>query len=171
MKITPRTFGLALALSVAACAGTNGIDAVPAGRISQTCRVAIPNADKVVDAFQDRRAATMEVGNDSGWCGWYDRLVETEGSDLPWISAQVSRAPAHGVVRVRQDADRVHVEYQPAPGYVGPDAFAVRLGPGYALRSAAVNVVPATPPSSGPQSPEAGVTSSVLQNDSFIEVR
>jgi hypothetical protein len=148
----------ALGLALAGCAGLaefNGFATGPAGPRSPSCHVAIADAARPRDMFQDTREARMTTG-DGGWCGWAVRLVDQQGAWHEWTRATVARAPAHGETRVRLDGPVVHIEYRPAPGYRGPDAFAVRLGPGFALRQAQVDVVAGVP---GPPAPEIMITS------------
>jgi hypothetical protein len=153
MRRGVKLLGLIFLSAIAGCAGASGILDVASGPRAQPCNVMIPDAGAVRDPFQDDRAATMEIGNDGGWCGWYDDLQD----GTHWFRSIVAEAPAHGQLRVRRDFERVHVEYSANPGYLGPDAFAVRLGPGFSLRSAKVAVVTASR-DSGAAGNEVGIT-------------
>ena len=144
--------GLALA-GCAHLARINGFAVGPVGARAAPCEVAI--ADGPRDMFLDTRVARMKVG-DGGWCGWAVRLVDQDGARYRWDRAIVARAPSHGEVRVRDGRRFAHIEYRPAPGYRGLDAFAVELAPGFALRRAEVRVVASAP---GPAEPERVITS------------
>ncbi len=145
-------------LGLAGCANLaelNGFAVGPLGPRASRCEVAIAGAATPRDAFKDTREARMTVGG-SGWCGWAVRLVDQNDIQYPWDRALVARAPAHGEVRVVQDGQVAHIEYRPAPGYLGADSFAVELAPGLAPRRASVEVVAPTP---GPAAPETVITS------------
>ena len=146
-------------LALTGCAdlpALNGFSTGPIGERATPCRVAIADSAGRRDIFLDTRAAHMSVGNGGGWCGWTVHVVDQNDAEYPWDRALVARAPQHGTLRIRPDGLPVHIEYRPQPGYVGTDEFAVELAPGFALREATVEVVPATP---GPLTPETAITS------------
>lgn len=163
MKQAFGAFGLSAILAATGCAGASGIVDAPAGQRAQSCRVGIADPAALTDAFRDTRSAAMDVGNDGGWCGWYARLSDVDGGPTNYLSAAIAQPPTHGTLRVRRDADRVHIEYQPAAGYVGSDTFAVRLNPGNSLHTTNVTVTQASVAATATVQPEAGVTSSVTQ--------
>jgi hypothetical protein len=146
--------GLALA-GCADLAALNGFATGPAGERASPCAVTVDDAGTPREMFGDTRVARMTTG-DGGWCGWAVRLQDQGGAPYRWDRAEVSRAPAHGEIRVRPDGALVHVEYRPAPGYRGADGFAVRLGPGFSERAAVVQVVA---PGAGAAVPEPVITS------------
>ena len=160
-------FILALGLALAGCANLtrlNGFATGPEGARATPCEVAIAGAGTPRDMFRDTRAARMTTGG-NGWCGWAVRLVDDRGTASEWTGASIVRAPSHGQVRVRLADGMAHIEYRPAPGYRGPDHFAVRLRPGLATRRATVRVVPPAP---GPAVPETVITSTRWIGGSFL---
>lgn len=158
MRLVVLVAGLLVLGGCAGLASLNGFATGPAGPRAAPCEVAIGGAGTPRDAFTDTRVARMTAG-DGGWCGWAVRLVGQDQVSYPWERAQVVQAPAHGAVRVRPDGTLVHIEYRAAAGYRGPDAFTVRLAPGFAPRAAEVEVVPARP---GAAAPETVITSTRL---------
>ncbi len=143
-------YGLVVALAglgLAGCAnlaGINGFATGPRGPRASPCEVAIAGAATPRDVFTDTRVARITTGG-NGWCGWAVRLVDQEGVQHSWVRAVVAHAPAHGEVRVFQDAGIARIEYRPSPGYRGTDSFAVELAPGLAPRRAVVDVVAPAP--------------------------
>jgi hypothetical protein len=147
-----------LGLALAGCANLaqiNGFATGPAGVRASPCEVGVAGATRPRDMFKDTRLARMTTG-DGGWCGWAVRLVDDQGAQHDWMGASIARAPSHGEVRVRLEGQMVHIEYRAVPGDRGPDAFAVRLNPGFAMRRAEVDVVAPAP---GPAAPETVITS------------
>ena len=126
----------------------------------------------VTDSFTALRDRSLNVaapgvlGNDS----------DVDGDELTAIKTS---SPAHGVVTLAADGG---FSYTPAPGYVGPDAFAYKASDGTAeslQRIVSINVVdlPPTPsptpiptPTSVPPtaSPEPSPTESPLPSDSGL---
>lgn len=128
-----------------------------AGPDAPQCDARIENQAALIDVFRDDRATTLAASND-GWCGTYIRLIRVTWP-VDWTAGALYEPPAHGTVRLRDDGSVVHVEYRANPGYVGPDAFAVRLQPGFAIRRTTVQAVAATGGAGRPRA-EVGITSS-----------
>jgi hypothetical protein len=154
---------LALTLLAAAsgCAAPGDQSSLQDVRQAEPCRVVIADAARLVDAFQDSRPVTMEVGNDQGWCSWYNLLVRSgENIAIQIPGASILRDPSHGTARARRGLDRTYFDYRPDPGYRGADAFAVQLGPGFGQRRVAVTVVSPSAAAATTPAAEVGVTSS-----------
>ncbi len=76
-----------------------------------------PSSTSTVDA-------TITMTND-GWCAY--RAREVEGK--PFLLGLVTQRPQHGELLIRKWAGETRVEYNPNPGFVGTDKFAVTLRP------------------------------------------
>jgi hypothetical protein len=148
-------YGLVAALAGMALAGCtniaqmNGFSTEPAGPRAAACMVTMAGPAITRDAYMDTPPMHMTTSTD-GWCGWSVRLVDNQGAVYDWKAASVALAPSHGEARARLDGPLVYIEYRPAPGYSGTDAFAVRLNPGFAVRRASVSVVPQASRASAP---------------------
>jgi hypothetical protein len=94
----------------------------------------------------------MTIGNDGGWCG----ISAAQGS-APFQAGLVQTRPDHGRLNIRRVGDVTRIDYFPDPGFVGPDAFAVRLLPGNAEVRATVTVQPG-PASARPASAAPAAT-------------
>ena len=70
-------------------------------------------------------AATMQVGNDGGWCAIH---VARDGK--PYAAGLLTTPAAHGTVFIHPVGDDTRIDYTPERGFFGPDAFTVRLIPG-----------------------------------------
>ncbi|MGE0223343.1 MAG: hypothetical protein AB7F35_24145 [Acetobacteraceae bacterium] len=80
--------------------------------------------------------ATMTVGNDGGWCG----VVVTQANGRPFDTGLLTVRPDHGKVLVHRVGDVTRLTYTPTRGYVGQDAFSVKLIPGDATVRVAVTI-------------------------------
>ena len=67
----------------------------------------------------------MQVGNDGGWCAV--RMTDKDGT--AYLYPKLTQRPAHGRILVHTVSGRSRVEYIPATGYAGNDAFTVALTP------------------------------------------
>lgn len=153
------TFGLA------GCASQRNVlqagPAGPAGPDARQCDARIENQAPLVDVFRDDRATTLTVSNDGGWCGTYIRLMQVTWV-VDWREGAIYQPPMHGTVRLRTTGgvgSVMHVEYRANPSYVGADAFAVQLEPGFSIRRTTVQAV-AGGAAGGPRT-EVGITSSL----------
>ena len=88
-------------------------------------------------ALQDGQetTATLQVGNDGGWCA----IAVSRGGD-PYAAGLLITPAAHGRVFIHPVGDDTRIDYTPATGYAGPDAFAVRLIPGNPVIRVSVTV-------------------------------
>jgi hypothetical protein len=69
---------------------------------------------------------SISMANDGGWC-W----IQTEAiweRQLYTAPLQVTQPPTHGSVVVGSFGGQFRIAYQPAPRYLGSDAFHVELG-------------------------------------------
>jgi hypothetical protein len=84
----------------------------------------------------------MTVGNDGGWCAIsvMQPASSKESGPTPYKAGLLTSRPAHGKVYVHTVGDATRIDYRPAPGYAGPDSFAVTLVPGNAVLRADVTV-------------------------------
>lgn len=150
------TIGLTFALG--GCASQRDVlQKAPAGPDATQCDARIENQAALIDVFRDDRATTLTASGD-GWCGTYIRLIQVTWP-VDWMAGMLYEPPMHGTVRLRDDGSVVHVEYRANPGYVGADAFAVRLQPGFSIRRTTVQAVAATGGAGRPRA-EVGITSS-----------
>lgn len=149
----------AAAVGLGGCASQRDVlQAAQAGPDARQCDARIENQSAVIDVFRDERATTLTTGNDGGWCGTYIRLIQITWP-VDWKAGAVYEPPTHGTVRLRAGGSVLHVEYRANPGYVGPDAFAVQLQPGYSIRHTSVQAA-AAGAGGGPRT-EVGITSSL----------
>ena len=81
--------------------------------------------------------ATMQVGNDGGWCAL---SVRQDGK--PYDAGLLTSRPAHGTVLIHAVGDTTRIDYTPDRGYTGSDSFTVSLLPGQAAVRVAVTVTP-----------------------------
>lgn len=88
-------------------------------------------------------AISMVISNDGGFCA----ASLTAGSGQPFDAPLVKERPLHGDETVVRYNGRTSVEYSSKPGYVGHDAFTVRLilkgRPGYTTLNVSIDVQPA----------------------------
>jgi hypothetical protein len=82
--------------------------------------------------------AEITVGNDGGWCA----VTVAQSGGKPFDAGMVSTRPAHGKLLVHSVGDDTRIDYTPATGFTGSDAYAVRLVPGQAVLSVKVTVTP-----------------------------
>ena len=83
--------------------------------------------------------ATMQIGNDGGWCG-----LTIQQNGKPYDAGLLSFRPAHGEVLIHTVGDATRIDYTPDRGYTGTDSFTVSLLPGDAKLRVAVTISPPT---------------------------
>ena len=87
-------------------------------------------------------AVSMVISNDGGFCA----ASLTAGNGQPYDAPLVRNKPLHGDETVVRYHGKTSVEYSARPGYVGHDAFDVRLilkgQPGYTTLNVSVDVQP-----------------------------
>ena len=88
-------------------------------------------------AGQETQVA-VKVGNDGGWCG-----ITVSNGGKPFAAGLLATAPTHGKVLIHTVGHDTRIDYTPDRGYVGADAFSVKLIPGDGLIRASVSVSPA----------------------------
>ena len=81
-------------------------------------------------------AATMQLGNDGGWCA-----IQVARDGKPYAAGLLIARAAHGVVFIHPVGDDTRIDYTPARGFAGPDAFTVKLIPGDPSLHVTVTVV------------------------------
>ena len=79
--------------------------------------------------------ASMQVGNDGGWCA-----IRVALDGHPYAAGLLTMPAQHGKVFIHPVGDDTRIDYTPVPGYAGPDAFAVQLLPGNPSLRVAVTV-------------------------------
>lgn len=73
---------------------------------------------------------SMQVGNDGGWCA-----IPVARDGKPYAAGLLTVPASHGTVFIHPVGNETRIDYTPAPGFTGTDAFTVKLIPGYpALR-------------------------------------
>ncbi|MGA3398583.1 MAG: Ig-like domain-containing protein [Acetobacteraceae bacterium] len=82
-------------------------------------------------------SASMQVGNDGGWCG----ITVTQGGK-PYDAGLLTQAPEHGSVYIHPVGDDTRIDYTPEPGFSGADSFVVKLLPGSPVLRVNVTVAP-----------------------------
>jgi hypothetical protein len=90
---------------------------------------------KVLPAAGQQVPVTMTVHNDGGWCAI---TVATNGR--PYDAGLLTIEPQHGKVLIHTVGDDTRIDYTPAAGYAGVDAFSVQLVPGSATLRTSVTV-------------------------------
>lgn len=101
--------------------------------------------EKLAPAPGQPTEARIAVGNDGGWCA----VTVAAPGDEPFAAGLLSTRPQHGRVYIHTVGYWTRIDYTPARGYAGPDAFAVELLPGSAMLRVSVTVNPpgaAAPP-------------------------
>ena len=94
--------------------------------------------EKLSPAQAQPTEARLVVGNDGGWCAV---TVAAPGDD-PFAAGLLTARPQHGHVYIHTVGYATRIDYTPARGYAGPDAFAVELLPGSATLHVSVTVQP-----------------------------
>ncbi len=89
-----------------------------------------------VRAVDGRETQVAIATGGGGWCGI---SVRREGG--PYAAGLLTQPPRNGKVYVHSVGDDTRIDYTPAAGAAGPDAFAVRLLPGDAVIQVGVNTV------------------------------
>ncbi|MBV8576997.1 MAG: hypothetical protein JOZ58_18410 [Acetobacteraceae bacterium] len=84
----------------------------------------------------------VTVVNDGGWCAISVGLPPAPNDvyPTPYKAGLLTSRPAHGKVYIHTVGDATRIDYTPAPGYAGPDSFAVTLIPGDAVLRVAATV-------------------------------
>jgi hypothetical protein len=82
-------------------------------------------------------SASMQVGNDGGWCG-----ILVAQDDKPYEAGLLTQAPEHGNVYIHPVGDATRIDYTPEPGFSGADSFVVTLLPGRPVLRVNVSVAP-----------------------------
>ncbi len=108
-----------------------------------------PAANCIVSPFTVHNGGTasvkMTVSNDGGYCA----AALTADSGQPFDAPLVPEKPRHGDDSVVQYNHKTSIEYVPTTGYVGPDAFTVKLivkgQPGYTTINLAIDVQAVAP--------------------------
>jgi hypothetical protein len=77
----------------------------------------------------------LQVSNEGGWCG---ETLSHNGA--AYDSYLLVTRPIHGRVFAHRVGANTRIDYTPDTGYVGSDAFAVRLLPGNAVFDVVVSV-------------------------------
>ena len=80
----------------------------------------------------------MALQNDGGWCG----IMVAQPGPHPYRLGLVTTRAQHGRVYVHSVGDATRLSYTPDPGFIGTDAFAIRLMPGSRQVQVAVTVQP-----------------------------
>lgn len=80
--------------------------------------------------------ATMQVGNDGGWCA----VLAHQDGPKPYEAGLLTKRPAHGTITIHSVGDNTRIDYVPDPGYAGADTFGVTLVPGSAVVQVNVTV-------------------------------
>jgi hypothetical protein len=81
--------------------------------------------------------ASMQLGNDGGWCA-----IHVARDDKPYAAGLLSQPPAHGKVYVHAVGDATRIDYTPDRGFAGADTFLVTLLPGSPTLRVNVAVTP-----------------------------
>jgi hypothetical protein len=100
---------------------------------AKTCEVG-----KVAPAAGQETPVAVRLGNDGGWCG-----ITVSNGGRPYSAGLLASAPAHGKVLIHTVGSDTRIDYTPARGFSGADAFSVKLIPGDAIIRASVSVGPA----------------------------
>ncbi len=82
-------------------------------------------------------SASMQVGNDDGWCG-----ILVAQDDKPYDAGLLTQAPEHGNVYIHPVGDATRIDYTPELGFSGADSFVVTLLPGRPVLRVNVSVAP-----------------------------
>ncbi len=133
---------LTAAILVAAAAGLQGCTAGP--KALEVSRLPVYSTDLkgkaascTVPEFKPVDGRETQVAIATGGGGWCGIPVRREGG--PYAAGLLIRAPHNGKVFVHSVGDDTRIDYTPATGAAGPDAFAVRLIPGDAVVQVEVN--------------------------------
>lgn len=134
--------GTAVVLTALLLSGCGNIDAGPAApklRVyaadvaggAKVCNVQVVNPAAGTDA-----KTPMKVANDGGWCG-----IRLHQNGLkPFEAGLLTARPDHGTVLIHEVGDETRIDYTPDHGFIGGDAFAVKLLPGDATIRVGVTV-------------------------------
>ena len=114
---------LAAALLLAACAQKQVATAPPGPNLNEgIASVCKPSNPTLVPGAVAQ--AEMQMNNDGGWCA-----VRVADAGQPFLVGLVHDRPLHGRVVIRTAGDQTFLDYVPATGYSGPDAFTAVLRP------------------------------------------
>jgi len=108
-----------------------------------------PAASCIVAPFHVADGGTADIGmtvsNDGGYCA----AALTSANGKPFDAPLVPQKPLHGDDSVVEYNGKTSIEYTAKPGYVGHDAFTVKLilkgQPGFTTLNVAVDVQPVAP--------------------------
>ena len=97
---------------------------------------------KVTPAEGKDTPVPMTVGNDGGWCAISvtQPASPNESGPNPYKAGLLDEPPRARQGLCPHRGRRDPIDYRPAPGYAGPDSFAVTLVPGNAVLRADVTV-------------------------------
>ena len=113
---------LAAALLLAACAQKQ-VAAPPGPNLNEgIASVCKPSNPVLVPGAVSQ--AEIQMNNDGGWCA-----IRVTDNGKPFLLGLVRDRPLHGRVVIRTAGDQTFLDYVPAPGYSGPDAFIAVLRP------------------------------------------
>lgn len=114
----------ASALLLSACANQNApqtvVQAEPMDGVASVCNTTPSPLPRAAAA-----EVQMQLRNDGGWCAV--RIADKDGT--PFSYPLMRQRPAHGHVTVNKVAGNSRIEYTPASGFSGTDAFTVALVP------------------------------------------
>jgi hypothetical protein len=82
-------------------------------------------------------SASMQVGNDGGWCG-----ISVAADGKPYDTGLLTQPPEHGAVYIHPVGENTRIDYTPEPGFSGSDSFVARLLPGNPTLRVNVTVAP-----------------------------
>jgi hypothetical protein len=82
--------------------------------------------------------AAIKMANDGGWCG----IPVHQDGPKPFGAGLLEKRAIHGDVLIHEVGDNTRIDYTPDRGFVGHDAFVVKLIPGDATVRVAVTVAP-----------------------------
>jgi hypothetical protein len=122
------------------CAGKPAPPAQPQARLfasdfqggAKTCVVS-----KFELAPGKEAAASMQVGNDGGWCG-----ISVAVDGKPYDTGLLTQPPEHGAVYIHPVGENTRIDYTPELGFSGADSFVARLLPGDPMLRVNVTVAP-----------------------------
>jgi hypothetical protein len=116
--------------------------AAPAGSTQRVYAADLAGAAKLCDAPGITPSgnavtdATINVGNDGGWCG----LRVRQGGARPFDAGLLVARPEHGSVLIHEVGDDTRIDYTPDRRFAGTDSFTVKLIPGEERIKVAVTV-------------------------------
>jgi len=122
--VTVRYLPFAALLAVAACAKpvppAASVQPEPMDGAAAACTTTPTTLPK-----GEAGSVAMQVANDGGWCAL--RITDKDGK--PFLFGLLRERPQHGRVGVYKVLDNTRIEYTPAHGFTGSDAFVVAVAP------------------------------------------